>query len=530
MVEYKVVKPEIKVIDFGPKLYLGKGAVLGPDELIQFSGKVVYQNFEALRRSIEEARKGAVDLQKTRVSLADTTGRAHASMAAMAGGEFSIEGVASKMGDSAFTGAAFSNAHMTSGRRTTVGSKKEEIVVPSSIHQAGGTALELYLEASQNHIEANQKLREMGVTKQVAAKILQYGIGGGGSIKLSVETIADFARFQMGQPLPRECKEMISQLERAVRDNGAPVLLEARKRAPRICYPNTSIFRDDDENEATELVGRLYESEGDPILLHVHVPASKALERRISEYVALLGKSHESEESFRNNQDRAYDMARSIAGDFPTFSISVAEFVPWRVWGEDKRHRTVGQVVEPIYHAIERAEAHLFSPGETRGHPFSPKYLNLVFSMPKEIAENPERMNIWADQAEEGISVYRRLVEAGIDKGDAIYPVPRGVKLALVKNYNLYNALVGGFIPLRRCKTAEPEMREITNREAALFEKALPKYMRPLLNPKCYQVGCSEHIFGKCGTAKRFMPWYDAETHKRLNDERQTAIMDAVNQ
>lgn len=528
MVEYKVVAPEIKVIDFGPKLDLGDGTVLGPDELIQFSGQVVYKNADAMRNSIEEARKRAVDLQKTRERLADTTGRAHASMAAMAGGVFSFEGVSSKMCDSAFTGATFSNAHMTSGRRTDVKSQQEEIVVPQSIQDASGAVLDMYLEASSNHIETNRKLREMGVTKQVAAKVLQYGMVGGGSIKLSVETIADFARFQMGQPLPRECKVMISQLEQACRDNGAPVLLEARKRAPRICYPNTSIFREDDENEATEAVGRLYESKGDPVLLHAHVPFSRALERRIREYVTLLKRSHESKENFRKNQDKAYEMARAIAGDFPSFNISIAEFVPWRVWGEDKRHRTVGQVVEPIYHAIERAEAHLFSPGETKGHPFTPEYLNLVFSMPREIAADSEKLKIWIDQAEEGISVYRRLIEAGILESDAVYVVPRGVKLALVKNYNLYNALIGGFVPLRMCKTAEPEMREITHKEAALFRRVLPAYMHPLLNPKCYQVGCSETLFAKCGVAKTFMPWYDAKAHEWLNSERQTAIMDAV--
>jgi len=430
------------------------------------------------------------------------------------------------MCDSAFTGAVFSNAHMPSGRRTDVRSDEEEIIVPKSIYRAGGSALEIYLQASRNNMAANKALMDRKVTKQVAAKILQYGIVGGGTIKLSVETIADFAVFQMNQPLPAECKEIIRQLEKAVRDNGAPVLLEARKRAPRICYPNTSIFRDG-ENEATEIVPRLFGNKGELMLMHYHVPDSRALERRVKEYVSLIEKSHKSEGDFRENQDRIYQMARAIAGDFPSVSVSIAEFVPWRVWGEDKRHRTVEQVVEPIYHAIERAEAFLFSQGETPH--FTSEYITKFFSMPKSIFESSENMATWADQIEESFSVYRKLIEMGIDKSDALYMVPRGVKLALVKKYNLYNALIGGFIPLRMCTTAEPEMRATTHKEAAMLKKVLPEYMHPLLNPKCNQVGCSEEIFGKkCSTAKTFMPWYDIDAHKRLNNERQNAIMGAI--
>ncbi len=522
--KYKVANPFVEVIDFFPKLDLGNGVALEPDEIIQFSGQMVYKNVEALRESIEQARRGEMDFKKSRKSLANTVGRAHASMASMAGGVFSIEGNSSKMCDSAFTGASFSNSHMPSGRRTDVKSEEEEIIVPESIYLAGGNALEIYFQASRNNIFANKDLREKGVAKQEAAKILQYGITGGGSILLSVETIVDFVKFQMNQPLPTECKKIISQLEQIVRHNGATTLLEARKRADRICYPNTSIFRDE-ENEATELVEKLYEHGGEPLLVHAHVPESKALERRITEYVRLIEKSHESEQSFRDSKEKIYQMARAIAGDFPSFSISVAEFVPWRVWGEDKRHRTVAQVVEPIYHGIGRAESFLF---QSKARELTPDFIRQFFSVPESVANEPENLALWTDQIEESSTVYRKLIEAGIDKSDSLYVYPRGVKLALVKTYNLYNSIIGGFVPLRMCSTAEPEMVGLTHKEAKLFKNVLPAYMYPLLNPKCYQVGCSEEGFAKCRAAERFMSWYDNEAHERLNSERQNAIMEAI--
>jgi len=514
------------VLDFGPKLDLGNRVILSPDEIIQFSGLMIYKNVSALKEAIEKARKGEIDPEKTRKSLANTVGRAHASMGAMAGGVFYFCGDSSKMCDSAFTGAVFSNAHMTSGRRTEVGTDEEEIIVPRAINQFGGRALEVYLEASHNHITASKALRERGVVKQEAAKILHYGIVGGGTIFLSVETIADFAKFQLDQPLPVECKEMIGQLEKAVRDNGASILLEARKRAPRMCYPNPSIFRNED-NEASEIAGKLYKNGWEnPLLLHAHVPDSRLLEKRVKEYVSLLNKAHESEQSFKDNKENLAQIARAIAGDFPSFSVSLAEFVPWRVWGEDKRHRTVAQSVEPIYYAIGRAEAFLF---QSKQRELTPNYVRQFFSVPKSIAEDPENMNIWMDQIEEGLSVYRSLIKTGIDKSDAVYVVPRGIKLALVKRYDLYNTLFGGFIPLRMCTTAEPEMCATTHKEAAMLKKVLPEYMHSLLNPKCNQVGCSEEIFGKkCSTAKTFMPWYDIDAHERSNSERQNAIMDAI--
>ena len=65
----------------------------------------------------------------------------------------------------------------------------------------------------------------------------------------------------------------------------------------------------------------------------------------------------------------------------------------------------------------------------------------------------------------------------------------------------------------------------------AIIEKVIPDYMHPLLNPKCYQVGCSEDTnkdFAKCRKATSYMPWYDATTQERLNSQRQNEIMKAV--
>ena len=35
--------------------------------------------------------------------------------------------------------------------------------------------------------------------------------------------------------------------------------------------------------------------------------------------------------------------------------IKVLSAIPWRVWGEKKRHRTCHQIIESIYYCIERA-------------------------------------------------------------------------------------------------------------------------------------------------------------------------------
>jgi len=431
------------------------------------------------------------------------------------------------MFDAAFTGAVFSNAHMPSGRRTThAGPEQEEIIVPASIANAKGKVLEEYLRASGENLRAYQTLRSRGVEKQVASKILQDGIVGGGLIMMPVETLTDFIRFQMKEPLPQECKETIKQMEKTVRENGAVTILESRKLAPRNPYPNPTIFHDR-ENEAWEYADKLGQMEM-PHVISVSFPDSRVLEKRVKAYLELRNKVTRSEESFVEGYDNLCAEARALEGDFPSVSISIVKNVPKRVWGEDKRHRTVEQTVESIYHA--RRKAFAVAKMIREGRNFDRRDLENVLSLPKDITSVRENMDLWVDRFVDSARTNQYLVENGIPESDAIYVAPRGQKVVVVEKLNLYNMCPDGFIPLRECSSAEPEMRAMTFQVARAIKGRLPEYMAPMLNPKCFHKGhCSEDKYGKsCEAVNTFVPWYNLDAHRRINTARHDKIMAAI--
>jgi len=68
----------------------------------------------------------------------------------------------------------------------------------------------------------------------------------------------------------------------------------------------------------------------------------------------------------------------------------------------------------------------------------------------------------------------------GIRPGDAVFVIPRGIKIRVLSQYNLYN-LISGYYPLRLCSTAEEQLRSTTRQEADGIRKILKKKKFPEL-------------------------------------------------
>ena len=64
---------------------------------------------------------------------------------------------------------------------------------------------------------------------------------------------------------------------------------------------------------------------------------------------------------------------------------------------------------------------------------------------------------------------YQKLIRMKIEPREAIFLIPRAVKIDILQEYDLYNLLTG-YYPLRLCQTAEEEMRRNTLREAAVLK------------------------------------------------------------
>lgn len=522
-----IVDPKVTVVGYGPTMALGDGKIITPDEFVWGAAGITYKDIGTIPELIELKEGESEGLEnKVKNSLIASAGAGHASMATTPGMWVFLEGNSSKMVDSLFTGVRYGSSLMPSGRRIPV--TKEQILVPRSVVSKGQDAVNLFMEASEKNIEAYEQLQERGVPKQDAAKILQYGHKGGGFMYVPLETLInlDLMFERAGEFVPSEGHEVVLALKDFVHSNGMGTVYEARRAAPRTGVPNPFIFHDR-VNYAEEM--RNFDTGQRVLELMDHPTDERVL--RIQDYLSLL--DNVAVGDFEEGM-KALGMLDDIVMDFND-SIRVSTFSnsPWRLWGEYKRHRTLPQTAESIYHAADKlSDAILRIDANEPCAPSVDDYFESVFSFPDSVkkrllSEDPRaNPNLWYSRAKESIGAYDHLVEMGVPKSDAISVVPRGVKLGIVRDHDLYN-LTTGFMSLRLCNDVEPEMRETTERESDLVRGAVFSDIRNLMNVKCHYTGFC-HNRNPCHKLMKGKPSYTPEIHKGVQAERAGAIRDSI--
>jgi len=521
-----VINPKVDVVSYGPELHLKEGGVITPDEFVYGAANITYKDTGALRELID-LKKEDIDISnKVRKMLIKVGGSGHASMATTPGFWGFIEGDSSKFVDSIFTTAVFGSSLMPSGRRVPI--TKEAIVIPKMIADKGKELTDLYLQRSELNIETYLTLQDRGVPKEEAAKIVQYGHRGGGFMFMPLETLIHFSKLAEKDPdaMPEEGKEVISQLENFVKEHGMGTIYEARKQAPRTGCVHPNIFRDVkglNKNYAEEILqsreknhfeNPLYSSQ----LISADVKRSSELDKRLGEYFKRRNEMFSNSESVKKGWKNMLGELEDIIGDFnTTMNIRVASNIPWRVWGEVKRHRTLSQDTESIYHAINRASQRLeYEWLEEKNVDF---WLPMV-SIPSSVEKDEQNFKTWKTAFADSVAVYNRLVRSGVKESEALAIIPRGIKMMNVKNFDLYN-LTTGYISLRLCGTAEAEMKSITEQEAKIVKDNIP--YPSLISPKCHYVGfCPELDYQgvKCKKVNQQIKNYDETMHKNLQGTR----------
>jgi len=504
-----VVNPKVNVIDYGPKITNSDGNVIvTPDEIVWGAAGVTYNDMDAIDE-LRRLKSKEVDIHETvRKSLIRSGGAGHASMATTPGLWMILEGDCSKMVDSMFTGARFASSLMPSGRRVPV--EKEAIIIPKSIN-ANSQARALYLETSEKNIGLYESLQTRGVSKQEASKIVQYGHKGGGVMFMPLETVVHYAReFEVNtDAIPAEGLEIISQLVDFVKSHGMEITYEARKAAPRTSSVNPSIFHKE-VNEAGILKKGIVQPK---ILTHSsYIETNPERDERIDQWLDQRKEIFEHPERIQTEWPELLADLEQIVNDFNnTVSIKTISNSPWRVWGEVKRHRTLPQTVESVYLA---AEAALNIPEEG-------DYLKVV-SIPPSVSKDPNNLKDWIERFSDSMKTYNRLIKLGIPESDAISVVPRGLKLGITKTFDLYN-LTTGYMSLRLCNTAEPEMRQTTEEERNLILRGEEDHpVSKLIMPKCGYTGfCPDK---NCGKVQKYVAEYTPEFHKKLLESRKAEI------
>jgi thymidylate synthase ThyX len=534
-----VINPKVDVVSYGPVLELetedGKEVTITPDEFVYGAANITYKDTGALRELID-LKKGDVDISnKVRKMLIKVGGSGHASMATTPGFWGFIEGDSSKFVDSIFTTAVFGSSLMPSGRRVPV--TKEAIIVPKTIVDKGKELTDLYMQQSEKNIDTYEILQTKGVPKEEAAKIVQYGHKGGGFMFMPLETFIHFSKLSEKDPeaMPEEGKEVISQLEAFIKENGMNVIYEARKQAPRTGCVHPNIFRDVkglNKNYAEAVVdGRkglnieLRKIFYEPELISKDIQRSGELDRRLGEYFKKREEMFKNQESVREGWKNMLGELEDIVSDFnTTMNIRIASNIPWRVWGEVKRHRTLSQNTESIYHAVNRAMESVHVNEKEIGGIDNPDFWYPVLSLPPAVKNNPDNFDVWVKEFSNSLKVYEKLVKSGVKESEALAIVPRGIKMMNVKNFDLYN-LTTGYMSLRLCGTAEAEMKAITEQEARLVKENIP--YPDLISPKCHYVGfCPEIDYQgkKCMKVNQQIKDYNEEMHKSLQSARIKSI------
>ncbi len=526
---------KVKFLGITPVLK-DKTGVLNPQEIVALSALLTFKG-KSIKKLFEEIEKRGENVpEKIKKILQKSSLRGHASIATTPSLCITYEG--SKFLDSTLTGIYFSSSLVSSGRRT--GTTEKDIVFPDGIY-SNRKARKIYQETSEKIIKFFNSLLDKKIQKDEASKILQYGIYGTGIIQLPIETIVGLKREYQKEKewMPDELGLLLKQIEKGAKDLGIDWLYPTRVAAPRNVYPYPNIFKNPKEvNLTRELKKKIKLNKGSG-LVSVEILMTPELKKKLLELEREKKATFSSLTKIKKNWLKLLEDYQIIFRDYNlALKIKVLSSIPWRIWGEKKRHRTCQQIIESIYYCTDRAaerfkkfkkEIKEGEEGKSSSSSSSSssslfaiaREIEEVFSIPPSVKQQKDLLLQYLLVGLEGLETYKKLINLGIKPKEAIFVVPRAVKIDILQEYDLYNLLTG-YYPLRLCTTAEEEMRRNTIRETALIKKALKKkgigWLAKFIVPKCGLVGfCPEEK--SCPMILSQVKKYNENFHKEMKEE-----------
>lgn len=489
-----------------------KTGLLTPQQIVSLSALLTFKG-KSVKQLLNEAKEKGQDLdEKILKILKKSSLRGHASIATTPVFSFTYE--ASKFLDSMLTGIVFSSSLMASGRRTDT--TPEDTVFPSTILK-NKKLKDLYYQASKKNIDTYRFLIDQGVVKDQASRILHYGIYGTGIISLPVESLISFKReYQLEKEwLPEEAGILLQKIESQLKKMGIDLLYATRSVAPRNIYPYPNIFKNPKNTNLTRELRKKYKLAKLTKVLDFQAQIPQSLKKELN---ALLKETSPTRAGRRDWYQFELQRRKLVRDYNSCLSFKVLSSVIWRVWGEKKRHRTVPQVVESVYYCLDQAW-NVFKKIDPNQGLSSIEKIDSVFSIPALVRTNKEWHKKWLEAALNSFETYYQLVKKGIPPREAIFIIPRALRIDVLQKFDFYNLLVG-YYPLRLCTTAEQEMHALTVEESNQLIKLLKKKklgsLAKQIVPKCHLTGfCPEENF--CGQIKLFNKKYNQNLHKKMH-------------
>ncbi len=497
---------------------------LGADTIVAFLQKAVSQPVsfsEGLETEVKNAlEKGELD-DITLKKICSSVLRGH-SLDGTAGIVLGVEG--SKFIDPALTGLVNARSFTTSGRRALI----EDIIVPQVLNKAGNEALkDEYLATAQESLRVYRKIFEAFGEKQgpqIASKMMAYNSSGNLYIVLPISAIVTLSnelehQKQEGEIFfPREIENLVDIIEKeVVKEAGMKRIYDARKAALRDTYLHWNVFKSPKENFATELA----QEHGNltvPIVISDKITKTEGFMKSIAELEKMLKETYSltnPEEIVKRARLNLLAFRDLVERYNDSVHLQTISSLSWRVWGEQKRHSTLKQGVESIYSAAENAQ------DITNYFRFKSRRLDeIVERMEQAIMIPPplkqqgreELLRDYISASAGQIMLMSHLTYKGIERRDAIYILPRNVRLRTVETYDLYN-LTSGELSLRLCTTCEPERLATTELKAMQIQEHLPD-LKNLMGSKCILGCCTEPNY--CQKITHFNPNYNKEIHEGI--------------
>ncbi|MBD3244618.1 MAG: hypothetical protein GF335_01345 [Candidatus Moranbacteria bacterium] len=498
---------------------------LNPQEISAFSGLLTFRG-DSVEDLIKESKEKNQDIKKKiKLILRKSSLKGHASMATMPVFCFTFEG--SKMIGSMLTGITFSSALMHSGRRANVSDKDN--VFPSSILK-NSKAKKIYQKAARLNIEVFNQLLSKGASKDEASKIVHYGTYGTGIITLPAESFATFVKETEIEKkwMPEEADLIIAKIQKNLKKMGMDLLYATRMAAPRNTYPFPNLFKNPKINNfVRDQIQKNKLKDKDVKVFGIDNYGGEGFKKRIKEFLKVQQEICNNLKRLKKDWPKLLDLRRKIVRDYANaFSIKSLSRVSWRVWRDKKRHRTAPVTTESIYYCIEKTIeiTDKYIQKFNRQGDLDSKELLLIdkfFAVPKYISKNKNWRKLYLKALFSSLNAYKQLIKEGIKEADAVFVIPRGLRIEMIQEYNLHN-IIDGYFPLRSCPTADEQIFTQTKEEVRQIKTILKKknlvYLSDLIEPKCVLSGfCPEEE--TCGYIKKTVPQYDKKLHESMKKD-----------
>lgn len=510
---------------------------LGGDEIISSAQKLVFggMDFAELEKEIlkdmQDSGKSLEEIIWKKTSI--NVGRGH-SVGGLSGVVLGIHGT--KMIDSGLTGLVMSRSLVTSSRRRETTS--EEIVIPKAL-MSKPELLKEYMEISKEVFELVGKFKETfkklgGI--ETFNKLIPYNNPADLFIVLPLDTLATLAFEVMydrenpnGNFVPREIHNLVSQFSDITKEAGINTMYEQRIRVPRGVYLHYTVFRDPAlKNEALE-EAEAREMPLQPMIIDSSVnftPSARLELERLREFA-------ESNMQIQNPKELAdaatrymLSMGAFVGENNESVRVKILDNLTWRVWSEQKRHATLRQSVESVYSAAGRNAKNMESLWPVINHSYQStsrkNFLGLRFIKEAEksiiiderLKTQPELLVPYLYYTAKQLGLFQKMLKAGVEPRDALYIVPKNIRLRTMEHYDLKN-LIELELPLRLCNTCEPERKATSWQKRELIAEAIPE-LKYFLWPKCGVGYCTEGDYCKHLTERR---QYDKEFHQAVKKE-----------